>query len=222
MISSVGTGYDFGKITLGQSTPQAQFTIENTGTANLNILNISLSGADTDQFILEYTLPFPSLGYSDTYPFTITYNPLSKGKHSIEVSIESNAPDTNPFTFIINGEATDKDTPNMQVYVADQSYYDGSSYYFGEVAIGESSDPVIFTIKNEGSADLRITTYKKRGGETNDFDISFPGTPVIITAGSQIEFSVIFGPLNTGTRSTRLEITTSDGKYNILLEGVGQ
>ena len=221
-ITSGSIGYDFGVVTIGESTPSVTFTIQNTGTEPLGVSDMTKSGADSENFILDSTSIPAYLSPLSTIFFTVTYNPSYKGKHSVEISIESNDPDTDPFTFIINGEASEKDTPNMQIYLNGQPYYDGSSYYFGEITPSESSDPVTFTIVNEGSAELRINTYKKRGGEIKDFEVNFPNTPLTIPQGGQEYFTVTFSPSNSDSKSTRLEILSNSGKYNILLEGIGQ
>jgi len=219
-IANRSIGYDFGIVTIGDTTPSQTFIINNVGTDDLEVSEIKITRKNADQFSIETSSTF-NLGPLGEAYLTIKYNPTKKGSHTANINITSNDPDTPTFTFTVKGEATTKDTPNMQIYVDGQPYYDGSSYYFGEYPKGESSEEVTFTIKNEGTTALNIKTFKKRGGEIKDFDVSFSKTPFTIHPGEENYFTVIFTPSETGSRSTRLEIKNNIGKYNLLLEGSG-
>ncbi len=45
--------YDFGIVTIGNSVATLEATIQNSGTANLSVSNIALSGLEKDNFVLD-------------------------------------------------------------------------------------------------------------------------------------------------------------------------
>jgi len=95
---------DFG--TTAISMPNANtFVITNTGTADLIVSDIMLSGTDAAQFSV-------SLGQADTiaigesFSFEVVYDPISVGTHNATVEITSSDCDETVFTFAITGNAT--------------------------------------------------------------------------------------------------------------------
>jgi uncharacterized delta-60 repeat protein len=95
--------FDFGAQLLGSNITRS-FTIQNAGTANLNVVNVSLSG--TGEFSLDLPGTLSSVLPGDTTTFTITFSPTTEGVQTITVLIESNDVDENPFEIQItaNGQ----------------------------------------------------------------------------------------------------------------------
>jgi hypothetical protein len=64
------------------------------------------------------------------------------------------------------------------------------SLLFGDVAIG-TSKKLSLTLKNSGSAQLKITRYNKMAP---GFEVTSPALPYILTAGATKSMTVMFKP----------------------------
>lgn len=92
-----------GNTAVGQSSSAVTVTIRNTGSADLENLALSLSGAQMAEFSLG-TLPVTTLapGYSTT--FTVTFSPTGLGTRSAALQIASNVSGAaNPFDLTLTG-----------------------------------------------------------------------------------------------------------------------
>lgn len=103
-----GGNYDFGNVALGAGTYATTFTIQNTGTADLNLTGtpkVEISGNDAASFVvLEYPLATVAAGGSTT--FKIRCVPNNTGPKTAMVSIISNDPAGTPYTFAITANGT--------------------------------------------------------------------------------------------------------------------
>ena len=89
-ISYTGTNpYDFGTVNAGSSLDHA-FTVQNTGTATLNISGASVSGTG---FSLQGTYP-GAIVAGGSGDFTVRFSPASAGSYTGTLSVNSNDPDT--------------------------------------------------------------------------------------------------------------------------------
>jgi len=90
--------YDYGTVQVGSSSDH-NFTIQNTGTATLNISGASVSGTG---FSVVGSVPSSiSAGGSDT--ITVRFAPSSVGSHTGTLSINSDDPDTPTLNIGLNG-----------------------------------------------------------------------------------------------------------------------
>ncbi len=99
-----GTGmYDFGYINMGSSNT-VTFTIENTGTGNIDLSypGVQIGGADASAFSVAAQPHSPVEPYTSTN-FSIKFTPNSSGAKTATVSIVNNDSDQNPYTFTITG-----------------------------------------------------------------------------------------------------------------------
>ena len=93
---------DFGNvIQCGTDRVTKIFTIENAGGTDLIISSITITGTHASDFNLGIT-PTLLLG-GQTRPFRITFKPSAIGLREATVTINSNDPDENPYTFTIQG-----------------------------------------------------------------------------------------------------------------------
>ncbi len=100
---------------------------------------------------------------------------------------------------------------------------DGGSYGFGSKAIGSDTD-IIFTIMNQGTGDLELTTpLSITGTNADQFSIhTQPSSPV--PASGSTTFTVRFSPESAGTKTSAIAIANSDGNenpYNLTITGTG-
>ena len=92
-----------GNVNVGQTSAAMTVTIRNTGSADLENLALSLSGAQMAEFSLG-TLPVTVLAPGASTTFTVTFSPTSLGTRSAALQIASNVSGaTNPFDITLTG-----------------------------------------------------------------------------------------------------------------------
>ena len=156
--------------------------------------------------------------------FDVTFNPSSAGVQTVEISITSNDPDENPYTFNIQGEVS----PDIEIVGNGTIIVDGQTTIsatdntdFGLNAIGT---PVIhqFTINNIGTADLFISlppTINDLGTGISDFSVTNPSFLVpamgssifdVIKNAVEINFETIANPKLWDTNNPNLYTLSLD------------
>ncbi|MFT5526170.1 MAG: hypothetical protein ACI9HK_004143 [Pirellulaceae bacterium] len=78
------------------------FTIENTGTADLTVGAITISGVNASEFVVSSS-PSALVAPAGTTTFTIDFDPSQTGLRAATVSIANNDATENPFNFSIQG-----------------------------------------------------------------------------------------------------------------------
>ena len=102
--------YAFGNQLVGTSSTATTFTIKNTGTLDLTLGSLSLSGNDPGQFAI--TQPgSTTLAPNATTNFTATFSPTAAGAKTATVNIPNNTT-TSPYTFNVTGTGTLNPAPN--------------------------------------------------------------------------------------------------------------
>jgi len=101
---------DFGSTEVSGGTVAHTFTIENTGTAALNLTGVpkvEISGTHAGDFSVTSTPTSPVASSGGTTTFEITFDPSAAGVRTAGVSIDNNDTDENPYNFSIQGEGTE-------------------------------------------------------------------------------------------------------------------
>ncbi|WP_048500701.1 InlB B-repeat-containing protein, partial [Chryseobacterium koreense] len=102
--------YDFANQLVGTSSTATTFTIKNTGTLDLTLGSLSLSGTDPGQFAI--TQPgSTTLAPNATTSFTATFSPTAVGAKTATVNIPNNTT-TSPYTFNVTGTGMLNPSPN--------------------------------------------------------------------------------------------------------------
>ena len=92
-----------------------------------------------------------------------------------------------------------------------------------KVIQGRSGIARILTIRNAGATDLTLGPITKDGTDAGDFSVSTPATTVL-SAGSSVNFTVIFTPGALGVRTAAIHIPSNDAdeaSFDIALTGTG-
>lgn len=144
-----------------------------------------------------------------TSSFGIKFTPSVTGTQTAEISIQTNDPDENPYTFTI--QATSSVAPEINLKANNQNIVSGvDSYDFG--AVNPSSEAT-FTIENTGSSLLNLTgttLIEITGTHANDFEvIAEPGTSAINASGNTT-FKIKFTPSGEGIRTAQVSILNND------------
>ena len=104
--------HDFGQVPVGLDSPAQLFVVTNIGTADLNIENIFLPGADPAHFGLTADgCSGQSLAPSATCQFEAVFSPLSTGAKTASLDIPSNDPDTPVLGVPVQGFGTPDGDP---------------------------------------------------------------------------------------------------------------
>jgi len=99
-----GTGtYNFGQAVVGGTPFVHGFVIENTGTLALTVTSVALTSGDVADFTLGAVATPLAIPSVDSTAFDITFEPLTLGAKSAEVTVLSDDPDEATYTFTIAG-----------------------------------------------------------------------------------------------------------------------
>ncbi|MFN0112932.1 MAG: beta strand repeat-containing protein [Blastocatellia bacterium] len=221
---------DFGSTTTNDGTLTRIFTIENTGSINLNLTSTTLSGTDGIEFSFTSrpSSPVPSSGSTT---FVITFRPRGGGTRTARIIIENDDPNETPYIFAIQGTGF---TPEINVKGNNTTIADGDTTPstpdgtdFGAANIAGGTVMKTFTIENSGAGDLTLTGTPRVGlSGTNSADFSIttqPVSPVAATNGTTM-FVVSFDPSALGTRTATVNIFNNDeneSPYNFAIRGTG-
>ncbi|MCU0821841.1 MAG: choice-of-anchor D domain-containing protein, partial [Spirochaetes bacterium] len=192
-----------------------QFIIENTGTEDLELTGaaaVSIAGDNPGDFEISEMPSGTVIPAGRNESFTITFVPQVEGTREATVTIESNDFDENPYVFNVTG------TSNPEIYVK-QGAMDVESgtgnFPISNIKVGESSDPILFTIENRGSFDLELTgaTPLVTSGDTlGELAVTQP-SDLTIVPGSETTFQVTFTPANTDAKIITVTIPNNDPDY---------
>jgi hypothetical protein len=218
---SRGGAYGFPlPVLIGQQSASVEFTIANEGDGTLEIAEITL--ADTTNFALTPgSLPRSVLpGESDS--FSLVFQPAVSGTIDSSVTLKSNDGDEGSFVLNITAEGL---TPLPEITVL-QSVTPftsgGAAYDFGSLPNTVTGDPVTFTIKNEGAANLTVTSLSLT--DTDNFALTPPATPFTLTPAATQDFTAAFSPDGISSYAGAVEISSNDpdeGTFALNLAGTG-
>jgi len=230
-IPNGGVGYNFGSHEIGLPI-ETTFIVQNEGDFALRITGLLLSNSDVAQFALESdslnSIVLP--GQSTT--FHVRYIPTKPRGVSTTLVLVCNDPDNTLYTFPLNGNGQSSSAipPDMQVYLGPTPVPDKTmGYDFGNVQSGESSNPVTFTITNQGGAgalDLFIPYISIVTGDIDDFSVDTFETAKYVQEGERTTFTVLFEPQSTGIKQATVRIINDDpdmeyktGYYEFTVKG---
>jgi hypothetical protein len=103
-----GGSFDFGTETLG-SNADITFTIENTGGTDLALTGspyVTITGANADQFSVQWQPPTATVAPSQSSDFVIRFHPTSSGSKTASLSIANDDSDENPYDITLLGNGT--------------------------------------------------------------------------------------------------------------------
>ncbi len=101
---------DFGALNLSGNDVHS-FTIQNSGTGNLNISSIVVSGANSSEFVVSNTPTSIAAGASGS--FDLTFTPGALGTSSATITINNDDCDEGVYSFNVQGAAADNVAPTI-------------------------------------------------------------------------------------------------------------
>lgn len=224
---SVADFTDFGPLQVGDLAGVSRvFTLINNGSSTLDLSltgnsPVSVSGPGAAQFTV-IDQPQTSLIAGSSSTFEIRFVPSAAGNQQATVSIVSNDPDENPFTFTIAGQGTTP-TPAPEIELlgngnaipsGDTEAGTADNTDFSTAAIGAAT-PVsrTFTIANAGQVALTVGTVSLTGANANQFAIG-QQPEATVAPGQSTAFTVQFVPTLTNQLTATVSIPNNDSDEN--------
>lgn len=227
---------DFGNVVTAGGTQTHTFTIENIGSANLNLTGgspyVTISGTNAADFSIA-AIPSTPISASGSTTFQITFDPSANGLRTASISIANDDSDENPYNFNIQGTGYAVE-PEINIQGNSTTINDGDTTPtltdntdFGNVVTAAGTSANTFTIQNTGVIDLLLTggsPYITISG-TNAADFTLTTIPSgTIVSSSSTTFQITFDPSADGIRTASVSIANNDSDenpYNFDIRGTG-
>ncbi len=227
---SVADDTDFGTTDVNGGTAAHVFTIQNEGTDDLEVTSVISSGAHAADFAVSGIAPPVTITPMGATNFTVTFDPSAPGLRSAAIDIANNDPDENPYDFSIQGTGggplPDIDVEGQGISIPDgdltPSVADDTD--FGTAGVGGAGVAHVFTIQNEGTDDLEVTSVVTSGVHAADFSVSGISLPVTLAPAASTTFTVTFEPSDDELRSAAIDIVNDDpdeNPYDFSIQGTG-
>jgi hypothetical protein len=224
---------DFGSTNIAGGTITRTFTVQNTGTAVLNLSGspmVALRGPNASDFAVKVR-PAASVAPSGSTTFQLRFDPKAAGTRLATISIVSNDDDENPCEYSIQGAGFI--APEIAFFGNGRGIADGNTTPsaadhtdFGSTKVDSGTVTRTFTIRNTGSAALNLSgspLVTVSGASAADFTVAvMPAASVAV--GGSTTFKVIFDPAAAGVRKATLSIASDDpdeGSYEVAIQGLG-
>ena len=178
---------------------QAIITISNTGTANLELTNPTLSEQVTLETALPATLGFES---SNSVEAVFILNTDSPGTYSETINISNNDLDENPLAFTLEWEVTPTPEVSMSYQGAEISNEEVIS---GLTAIENNNLKATITITNTGTADLELTNPTLSESVSLESDL-----PATVSPDNSTDAVFILNTTTPGSYSETINIANND------------
>jgi Ca2+-binding RTX toxin-like protein len=211
VISPTSLAIDFGTVAVadGPSTPQT-ITIQNTGSADLLVSGVSVTGADAASFSAVAAPACAIVAPGGFCVIDVTFDPATTGPKAADVSIAHNASGS-PIMVGLSG-----------IGGAPVASVSPASLAFGSVTTGTTSAPLSITVSNTGNTNLVVSGVALSGPNAGQFTIVVNACGTVAPAGS-CNIDVAFAPTTVGAKSAQVDIThnAAGSPSSVTLSGTG-
>ena len=192
----------FPKTSIGQ-TADLSVTLTNTGTATLNLYNVSTTG----NFAVQSNTCGAQVLAGDNCAITVGFTPTAKGALKGILQLTDNAPN-NPQQVTLTGTG-------LSIALSP------SALNFGSEPVGQSTAPQTVTISNMSTTSVNLTGFTITGAST-DYTISDNTCSSALAAETSCSLNVTFSPTKKGARNGKLSVANNGGgAVTATLTGVG-
>jgi len=213
-LTGTGTEVEFSPVSVpfavelvGTSSAPQQLVLTNLGATALAITGITITGADAGDFAQTNTCG-PSIGPGGNCTINVTFTPTAINTRTAQISVSDNGGGS-PQTVSLKGTGT-------------EVKLSAGTLSFGDVMVGQISQPMIATLTNIGSTTLTITNITITGKDSGDFSVN-DTCHGSVRPGATCNIIVRFVPTQMGTRTADVSITDNGGgsPQLIPLKGTG-
>ncbi len=187
------------------------FTIRNTGTMNLNIGAITITGANPGDFSIS-TAPSAIVAGTTTSTFVVTFAPTVVGVRTATINIPNNDSNENPYIFGISATSTSEIAVSglyTNIVDGDSSPSQDDWTDFGTVSIENGNVLANYVITNSGTGPLVIGAITIAGANASDFTIT--GAPAAsVASGASTILQISFNPTVLGVKTATISIANND------------
>ena len=201
------TAINFGTLSIGLKVT-SNLVLTNSGTADLTIYLLSLTGAD---FTVSGITTPKTITAGQSAQVVVTYTPTAAGSATGSLSITSNDP-TNPTISVpLSGTGTSAATGQLSA--------NSTSLSFGTVATGTSAEKQIL-LTNTGNAAVKISTVTTAGAGLTTSGVT---TPTTLNPSQSVTLTVSFAPAAAGSMTGSISIVSDAGNspLKIAVSGTG-
>lgn len=206
-ISLSSTSIQFGTVGIG-STGNMNLSISNTGSADLTISLVTLTGAEFS--VSGITTPKTIVAGQSTM-VGLSFQPKVGGAAAATLSVTSNDPANPTTTVALAGTGSTATFGQLQA--------NPTSMSFGTVNAGSSGTQQI-TLSNTGTAAVQISSIAASGA---GFSVNGITTPFTLNAAAAATLNVVFAPTAAGSVSGSATVTSNatNSSLSISLTGTG-
>ena len=204
------------------------YTIQNTGTIDLLISSVTLTGINAAEFSI-LSAPASTIAAGSSSTVVVQFNPASIGVKTAILNIFSN--DADESTYDVALQATGV-AANMSVKGNSNVIADGdlipTNIDWTDFGATNIFSPIsrTYTISNLGNFNLNLTGSPIVSISGTDFTISSQPSTTLVAGLGTTSFTVTFNPSTVGTKTADISIANNDaaaGKnpYNFRITGTG-
>ncbi len=217
-----GAAVNFGAVHAGNGGGSSVFTIRNNGSAPLSLSNLTVLGAQPEDFAVNSSAMSGTVAAGENTSFAVTFVPTAAGSRSALLRIFSNDGNDNPFEIQFSGTGTRPEIAVEQPLGTDVSL--GGIVTLGTAAMGRTQISRQVVIRNAGETPLSIGAVTVNNGQPSDFSVDVTTMAALLPAGQTTAFTVRFAPSAIGERSAPLTIANGDldeNPFTLQLQGTG-
>jgi hypothetical protein len=212
--------FDFGDVPVNDplSAGVQVFTLSNVSpdpSGDITFGTISLVGTDPDQFaITQDDCSNTALASGTSCDVEVAFAPTVAGLLQAALSIPSNSPGQSVVVHDLEGTGVD----------AALGVSPGSPFDFGDVQVGDTSAPQVFTVTNLGATPLNIGVISLLGDNPSNFTITEDNcSSTVLAAAATCDFQVAFVPNDDVGFTATASIPSNDpaSPFSLTLLGTG-
>jgi len=203
------TSLAFGNQPIDTTSAVKRIALTSSGTVNLAISKIAITGTDTGDFAQTNNCP-ANLAPGKTCTISVTFTPSQIGSRSANVTFTDNAADS-PQNVVLTGTGVPQATVSP------------TSLTFAAQTVGTTSPAKIVTLHNNLAATLTVNSIVFTGANAGDFaETNTCGGSV--PAKGNCTISITFTPAAKGTRTATLNVSDSanNSPQTVSLKGTGK
>ena len=219
---------DWGVVFVGNTITNT-FRIDNVGLANLDLTGAPLVALTGSADFAVTALPGNSVAFGNFTIFEITYTPTGAGVDTATVSIATNDPDENPFTFTIRGNGQNApreiqiESNELEIPDGDVTPITADNTKFESIEQGNIVDRR-FLLRNVGGTTLNVlggAPYVLITGPGAAFFSVTTAPATVVAPFTQTFFEITFDASTLGTHTATVTILSNDADeaiYNFNIE----